>query len=101
MRARRRRRCALPLASRDRGGERTFVDVERAFGEDTPVQLAVSGGHVVNLKGRIDRLDVEGGRLLVRDLKTGRAKPRDGDQAGATLAVDLQLAVYGLVARQL
>jgi hypothetical protein len=83
------------------GGARAFVDVERKFGEEAPVQLFVGGGQVVHLHGRIDRLDVGDGRLLVRDLKTGRAKPRHGDQAGPVLAVDLQLAVYGLVARQL
>jgi RecB family exonuclease len=63
--------------------------------------LPLAGGQVIHLRGKIDRLDVEGKRLLVRDLKTGRAKPRHGDQAEAVLALDLQLAVYGLVARQL
>jgi RecB family exonuclease len=49
--------------------------------------------------GRIDRLDVEGQRTLVRDLKTGRARLRT--EKDPDLSLDLQVAVYGLVARTL
>jgi hypothetical protein len=44
---------------------------------------------------------VAGGRSLVRDLKTGRAHPRIGKEADPQPALDVQLAVYGLVARAL
>jgi PD-(D/E)XK nuclease superfamily len=37
----------------------------------------------------------------VRDLKTGRAHPRTGKEAGPDHVRDVQIAVYGLVARQL
>ncbi|MFY3743278.1 PD-(D/E)XK nuclease family protein [Anaeromyxobacter sp. Red801] len=84
----------------DLPGERTFVDVERAFGVDAPVALE-AGGRTLYLRGYIDRLDVEGDHTLVRDLKTGGAHPRTGDEAGPTAGRDLQLAVYGLVVKQL
>jgi hypothetical protein len=44
---------------------------------------------------------VEGGRTLVRDLKTGRAHPRVGKEAEPEPTRDVQIAVYGLVTRQL
>jgi RecB family exonuclease len=53
------------------------------------------------VRGRIDRLDVEGPRTLVRDLKTGRAHPRLGKAKNPDPALDLQIAIYGLVAQAL
>jgi RecB family exonuclease len=82
-------------------GPRTFVDVERVFGEPDALALRIDAEQVIYLRGRIDRLDVQGDRQLVRDLKTGRPKPRRDKEAGPTLGIDLQLAVYGLVAQQL
>lgn len=70
-----------------------FVDVERAFG---PTELTVKGQRVF-VRGFIDRLDVVDGTTLVRDLKTGRAKPREGDELMP--AYDLQVGLYGLIAR--
>lgn len=73
---------------------RAFVGVERAFGYDAPVNLGTSAAPLF-VRGRIDRLDVERGKTLVRDLKTGKAKPRRGDQEGPVPTIDVQLAVYG------
>jgi RecB family exonuclease len=96
------------------GAGRRFVAVERDFGRPAPVTLVVGahtpavGGHTLDadahalhLRGQIDRLDVEAGRTLVRDLKTGRAHPRQGAEAGPDPVLDVQLAVYALVARAL
>lgn len=75
------------------GQPREFVMAEVAFGDDHPVLVATSAGPLF-LDGRIDRVDIEGGVTLVRDLKTGRARARDGDQADPQVELDLQLAVY-------
>jgi hypothetical protein len=53
------------------------------------------------LRGKIDRIDADQRRTLVRDLKTGRVHPRLGDAADPDPVDDVQIAVYGLVARQL
>jgi hypothetical protein len=79
---------------------RTFVDVERSFGVPEALPLAV-GPRTLYVRGFIDRLDVEAGRLLVRDLKTGSAHPRRGDEEEPTPVRDVQLGLYGLVARRL
>jgi RecB family exonuclease len=84
----------------ERGAGRRFVAVERAFGEPDPVALPAGDG-VLFLRGRIDRLDVDGNRTLVRDFKTGRPWPRRGRQAAPDPARDVQLALYGLVAERL
>ncbi|HTN53535.1 MAG TPA: PD-(D/E)XK nuclease family protein, partial [Anaeromyxobacter sp.] len=82
------------------GRQRTFVDVERPFGVPEPVPLAL-GDRTLWVRGYIDRLDVEDGYTLVRDLKTGRSHPRLGDEAGPTPGRDLQLALYGIVTGKL
>ncbi|MBI4564837.1 MAG: PD-(D/E)XK nuclease family protein [Planctomycetes bacterium] len=74
-----------------------FVAVERIFGQPTPVELR-TGGSALHLRGRIDRIDVQRQTSLVRDLKTGRAYFRVGKQTAPDPGVDLQIAVYGLVA---
>jgi RecB family exonuclease len=74
-----------------------FVAVERGFGRPAPVELSV-GGRSLFVRGRIDRLDVDGDRILVRDLKTGRSHPRRGKEVAPDPVQDIQLAVYGLVA---
>lgn len=77
-----------------------FVDAERAFGDPDAVALRV-GDATLYVRGRLDRVDVEGDLTLVRDFKTGRPHRRVRDEAGPVPVVDVQLAVYGLVARQL
>ena len=74
--------------------------VERSFGRPDPVELRL-GGRSLFLRGQIDRLDVAGPLTLVRDLKTGRARPRLGKAAVPEPVLDVQVAVYGLVTRLL
>ena len=81
-------------------GRRRFVATERVFGEPVPVKLALSGRPLF-LRGKIDRIDADARRTFVRDLKTGRVHPRLGDAADPDPVTDVQVAVYGLVARQL
>jgi RecB family exonuclease len=76
-----------------RGGWR-LIGVERPFGFDRPVALP-AGGRTLYLRGRIDRLEEEGGRTIVRDLKTGRRKT----DPGPSHTIDAQIGAYGLVAR--
>ncbi len=72
----------------------TFVAAERVFGQPVPVALGR-----LHLRGRIDRIDVEDGKALVGDLKTGRAHPRYGKEADPDPVRDVQIALYyGLVA---
>lgn len=80
----------------DKATPRQFVAVERTFGRPTPVELPL-GRRSLFVRGRIDRLDVEGGRTLVRDLKSGRPHPRFGKETDPAPILDIQLAVYGLV----
>ncbi len=65
----------------DAGRSTRFVAVERSFGRPIPLELPV-GGRTLFVRGQIDRVDVEGTHTLVRDLKTGRAHPRLGKEAG-------------------
>lgn len=73
---------------------RRFVAVERHFDH----QLAQDRLYVT---GQLDRIDVEGSTTVVRDLKTGSAHLRRGAESGPTAARDVQIALYGLVAREL
>ena len=75
-----------------------FVAAEHAFGWDTPETLEIEGAPLF-VHGYIDRIDVEGDRLIVRDLKTGRAYARRGDAVGPDVSIDIQIGVYALVAR--
>jgi hypothetical protein len=81
-------------------GPARFVAAERWFGAPAPVELAL-GARSLFVHGRIDRLETAEGRTLVRDLKTGRAHPRAGRDAGPDHVRDAQIALYGLVARRL
>jgi hypothetical protein len=81
------------------GRAREFVAVERGFGYDEACAIQTAAGPLY-VRGSIDRLDLEGDMLLVRDLKTGRSKPRRGD-APPEAALDLQLGLYARVAQQL
>ena len=87
------RRDLHALLESDWQDKKTFVDVERAFG---PMALNI-GAETVHVRGYIDRLDTRSTTTLVRDLKTGRAKPRKDDELMP--AYDVQLGLYGLVTR--
>ncbi|MDB4952716.1 MAG: hypothetical protein JWO36_285 [Myxococcales bacterium] len=82
------------------GRPRTFVAAEREFGKDNVVSISTSAGPLY-VAGRIDRIDVEDAVTVVRDLKTGRAHPREGKQLDPDVDLDLQLAVYVAVAEEL
>jgi RecB family exonuclease len=88
------------LVRLDWGTPRRFVAVERPFGWTAPVELP-AGARTLFVRGRIDRIDVERGVTLVRDVKTGRPKFRIGAEAGPTPTLDVQLAIYGLAAARL
>lgn len=77
-----------------------FVAVELPFGTPEPLPLEV-GGKTLHVGGFIDRIDVEDGHALLRDLKTGRSHPREGKEAGPTPGRDVQLGLYALVTRAL
>jgi PD-(D/E)XK nuclease superfamily len=77
---------------------RRYVGVELPFGDEVPLQIP-AGGRTLHVRGFIDRVDVEGGATLVRDLKSGKAHRRAAGEADAVL--DVQLGLYQLAARQL
>ncbi|HEU4382132.1 MAG TPA: PD-(D/E)XK nuclease family protein [Anaeromyxobacteraceae bacterium] len=83
-----------------RPGRRRFVGVEMPFGEGEPLST-VAGGVTLYLRGYIDRVDVDGKATVVRDVKSGRAYPRQGDEAGPTAVRDVQLGLYQLAAKTL
>lgn len=88
------RRDLRSLLGTDWETAKSFVDVERSFG---PMELTV-GGLPVHVRGFIDRIDTLGATTLVRDLKTGRAKPREKAD-DLRPSYDVQLGLYGLVTR--
>ncbi len=75
----------------------TRLVTEQAFGYPKAVQLPI-GTRLLHLRGRIDRIEIGGQRAAVRDLKTARAHPRMGKEANPDPGLDLQIALYGLVA---
>lgn len=79
------------------GRPRELVASEQEFG---PLAVASASGPVF-VRGYIDRIDIESGMTLVRELKTSRARPREGDELEPSLDLDLQLAVYMAVVREL
>ncbi|MEW6272277.1 MAG: PD-(D/E)XK nuclease family protein, partial [Thermodesulfobacteriota bacterium] len=81
------------------GPARAFRRVELPFGYPEPVRIDLDDG-TLYVRGYVDRVDVEDGRTLVRDLKTGKAHPRTGKEAAADHRRDVQLALYGMVLRQ-
>lgn len=87
------RRDLRTLLAADWAPKKTFIDVERPFG---PIKLEL-GGAPIFLHGFIDRLDVIDGATLVRDLKTGKAKPRK--EGKFRPPYDVQIGIYGLVTR--
>ncbi|WP_242333384.1 PD-(D/E)XK nuclease family protein [Anaeromyxobacter sp. SG66] len=80
---------------------RTFHGVELPFGEREPVALDLGDGLVLHVRGYVDRVDIEGGVTLVRDLKTGKPHPRVKDEAGPVPGRDVQLGLYSLVVAKL
>ena len=86
----------------------TFLDydwklpISRFVGVEMPFDgLALDvGGTKLHVRGYVDRIDVEGDHALVRDLKTGADHPRHGDEKDPTPARDIQLGLYGLVAKR-
>jgi RecB family exonuclease len=77
-----------------------FVGVELSFGSPEGLVLE-AGGRPLHVRGRIDRIDEEGDHALLRDLKTGREHPRTGEEEDPTPVRDVQIGLYGLVARKL
>ncbi len=79
-----------------------IVASELAFGEP-PVPLALPDGRTIGFRGQIDRVDeLDDGRLVVTDHKTGKANGLDALCADdPTLgATHFQLPVYAAAARQ-
>ena len=76
------------------------VLTEKNFGDPVPVELRF-GNKVLYLRGRIDRIEITKHKAVIRDLKTARARPRVGNATDPDPGVDLQIAVYGLVAELL
>jgi hypothetical protein len=81
------------------GKAQTFIGVERAFGYAGECDLETNAGPLY-VRGKIDKLDCIDGTLLVRDIKTGAGKPRRADDEPDP-GIDLQLAVYALVAKRM
>jgi RecB family exonuclease len=79
---------------------RRFVDVERGFGTAAALALEVPGGPL-HVRGYVDRLDATLARAIVRDVKSGRVHPREGDEAEPVPDLDVQLGLYVKVARAL
>ncbi|MGB7294370.1 MAG: PD-(D/E)XK nuclease family protein, partial [Candidatus Aminicenantales bacterium] len=73
-----------------------FRAAEYGCGFPDPVCLEIAGRRFF-VRGFIDRLDEINGRLLIRDFKSGKGRPRVKDEAGPTPALDAQLAVYALI----
>ena len=72
---------------------------ESEISTEKPVPLKI-GGKTVNLRGRIDRIDLtkDGKKARVRDYKTGRVLAKPNEFQGGTT---LQLPLYLYAARQL
>lgn len=79
---------------------RAYEGVEVAFGFPDPVELEIAGRPLF-VRGYIDRIDLERGVTLIRDLKSGKPHPRFGAESEPDYRLDLQLALYGLVTREL
>lgn len=81
------------------GKPRRYFDVERAFGTaERPLAIEV-GNRRLHVLGTIDRIDCEDGATLIRDLKTGKCHPREREAPNPER--DVQLALYGIVVREL
>src|SRR5262249_42070601 len=76
------------------------VITETSFGYPASAELRI-GTKALYLRGRIDRIEIAGQKAIIRDLKTARAHPRTDSEAEPTPALDVQIAVYGLIAELL
>jgi hypothetical protein len=76
------------------------VVTEKSFGYPLPIELR-AGTQVLYLHGRIDRIEIAGQNAVIRDLKTARARPRLGRETNPDPGLDVQIAVYGLIAELL
>lgn len=93
---------------RYRGAGATPLASELSFGlrdsEHPPIELTLSDGRVLRLRGSVDRVDrAADGALVVVDYKTGSDAPYKGlsEDDPDTRGTHLQLAVYGHAARAL
>lgn len=75
----------------------TYVGAERDF---VAVPVPTASGPLF-VTGRIDRIDIDGNRTLVRDLKTGKYRGREHDGASPAVLTDLQLVLYLAVVSEL
>jgi RecB family exonuclease len=73
------------------------VLTETSFGYPASAALRI-GTKVLYVHGRIDRIEIAGKKATIRDLKTAGAHPRIGKEAEASPALDVQIAIYGLIA---
>jgi len=89
----------IPTYFEVRYGMKHFDFQESEISTEEPVPLKI-GEETVNLKGRIDRIDLtkDGKRARMRDYKTGRVFAKANDFQGGTT---LQLPLYLYAARQL
>ncbi len=94
--------CTVLRGELTRASELRYALGERAFGVGLPdpwgpLLVPLRGGRTLHLVGRIDRIDLAPDRSVARvvDYKLGRAKPR------ALGERDLQVPLYGLVAKRL
>jgi RecB family exonuclease len=78
------------------------LPLDRFVGVELPFDgLALDAGKgELHVRGYIDRIDVEEGHALVRDLKSGHDHPRTGKEECPVPTRDIQLGLYGLVARK-
>ncbi|HZP41967.1 MAG TPA: PD-(D/E)XK nuclease family protein [Candidatus Binatia bacterium] len=80
----------LRAAWRD-GAPAELVGVEQGF---AGVPVALDGGGTLWVQGRIDRIERTADGLVIRDVKSGKSKV--GEET--SVALDLQIALYALVA---
>jgi RecB family exonuclease len=76
------------------------IDTEKSFGYQDLVQIPI-GTNALYLRGRIDRIEIGKQKAAIRDLKTARAHPRTGKEFTPDPGLDIQIAIYGLVAELL
>lgn len=81
-------------------GPATFHSTERAFGWHEPVSLS-TGSSEVFVHGYIDLIDTADSTTWVRDLKTGKARPRTGRNCDPLPEHDAQVGLYLRAAQQL
>ncbi|HEY3359161.1 MAG TPA: UvrD-helicase domain-containing protein, partial [Polyangia bacterium] len=70
---------------------------------DAPLRLALPGGRTLEVRGRVDRVDLAAGRAdaAVGDYKTGSPKGRPSVLAEVGAGLHLQLPLYALAVEQL